>query len=131
MAKDFITIYPAQVRKLGERSSPAVIARTTEKAAVIARALAPGSMKEHIRVIVSATGGGLGIVMCDHPAATFVLFPTKPHDIKARKKGGYLKFQINGGSDIFVGPSPGRVVHHPGNQHPNNFLLKGLEGAKF
>lgn len=129
MAKDFLTINPNQVRRLAERSTPKMVAQVTNRTALVARYLAPGTMKNHIRVVVSGTAGGLGIVICDHPATSFVLSGTKPHIIRARKKGGYLKFQVSGG-DVFVGPSPNRVVHHPGTK-ANNFLLKALEASKF
>lgn len=128
MAEGFLTINQAAARRLAEESSLAAVMRTTEKTAMIARAIAPGTMKEHIRPIISPTAGGLGIVVCDHPAAGFVLEGTKPHHITARKKGGYLKFK-SGGEDVFVGPSPNRFVRHPGTK-ANNFLFKALEASK-
>jgi hypothetical protein len=123
MPADFtVIVNRSKLNGLMVRSSAARVVRTTEKAAMVARALAPGSMKEHIRAIPSA---GLGIVMSDHPATTFVIYKTKPHEIKAKRPGGRLKFKING-KTIYR-----RKVWHPGNQHPNNFLLKALEAAKF
>jgi len=130
MAQGFLTINPTAARQLAQRGAMISVAQVTERVAVTARILAPGSMKTHIRPIVSATAGGLGIVVCDHPAASFILTGTKPHIIRARKRGKYLKFQVNGGPDIFVGPSPGRFVRHPGTK-ANNFLFKALEASKF
>ena len=96
--------------------------QTTEKVAALARTMAPGTMKDHIRAYPSS---GLGLVISDHPATTFVIYKTKPHWISARRKGGRLKFKYNG---EYVYP---KKVWHPGNQHPNNFLLKALAAAKF
>lgn len=118
-----MTINPAAAKKLAMKSSVPLVARATETVAMHARAMAPGSMKTKIRVIVSATGGGLGIIMSEHPATTFVIYKTAPHEIKA-KPGHYLKFKING-KDIYR-----RKVWHPGNQHPNNFLAKALLAAR-
>lgn len=122
MPKDFITVNPARMRNLMERSSATLVVRTTERVAMAARAMAPGSMKTKIRALPSS---GLGLVISDHHATTFVIYKTKPHWIRAKKPGGRLKFKYNG---EFVYP---RKVWHPGNQHPNNFLLKALESAKF
>ena len=122
MAKDFITVDPRRAEILARRASKALVIQTTEKVATAARALAPGSMKTKIRAIPSA---GLGIVICDHPATTFVIYKTRPHMIYPKRRGGRLKFQING-QDVYA-----RKVNHPGNQHPNNFLMKALEAAKF
>lgn len=129
MAKDFITVDPRKAEILARRASKELVIQTTERVAVLARTMAPGSMKEKIRAFPSS---GLGLVISEHPATTFVIYKTKPHDIRAKKAGGYLKFKGRNSSGFtFVGPSPRRFVRHPGNQHPNNFLLKALEAAKF
>jgi hypothetical protein len=122
MPADFITVNSAKMMALRGRASAVLVVQTTERVALLARTMAPGSMKEHIRAIPSA---GLGLVISDHPATTFVIYKTRPHVIKAKKKGGKLRFKING--EVFYR----REVHHPGNQHPNNFLLKALEASKF
>ena len=119
-----MTINPAAARRLAEGSSRTLVARTTEKVATAARIMAPGSMKTKIRVIISPAGGGLGIIVSEHPATTFVIYKTRAHEIKA-KQGKMLKFTING-EDFYR-----RKVWHPGNQHPNNFLLKALEASRF
>lgn len=122
MPKDFVTVDPRKGRLLAERSAVTSVARTTEAVAMVARALAPGSMKEHIRAVPSA---GIGLVISDHPATTFVIYKTRPHTIRPKKPGGVLRFKMNGRT-VFA-----KLVHHPGNQHPNNFLLKALEASKF
>jgi len=123
MAQDFMTINPAAARALAEKTSALAVTRATNKIALVARIIAPGSMKRHIRVIISPAGGGLGIIVSEHPATTFVIYKTQPHWIRA-KRGGMLKFNVNG-EDFYR-----RKVWHPGNQHPNNFLLKALEGSR-
>lgn len=122
MPADFVTVNPARMNALRGRASAVLVVQTTEKVAMLARTMAPGTMKEHIRSVPSA---GLGLVISDHPATTFVIYKTRPHVIYPRKKGGRLKFKING-QDVFA-----RKVNHPGNQHPNNFLLKALAASKF
>jgi hypothetical protein len=122
MAKDFLTINPVAARQLAERSSGPLVAQATEKIAMAARLKAPGSMKEKIRVAVSPTGGGLGMVISEHPATMFVLYGTQPHVIVARK-GGRLKFTI-GNEDLFRSK-----VNHPGTK-ANNFLLDALIASK-
>lgn len=122
MAKDFITVDPRRAEILARRASKALVVQTTEKVATAARAMAPGSMKTKIRAFPSS---GIGLVISDHPATTFVIYKTKPHWIRPKRPGGRLKFKINN-KTVFA-----RKVWHPGNQHPNNFLLKALEAAKF
>lgn len=122
MAKDFLVVDPRKAELLARRASKALVVQTTERVAMAARVMAPGSMKTKIRAYPSS---GIGLVISDHPATTFVIYKTKPHWIRAKKSGGRLKFKYNG---EFVYP---RKVWHPGNQHPNNFLLKALESVKF
>jgi hypothetical protein len=124
MPKDFLTINPLAARALAERSSALAVTRATNKVALVVRMTAPGTMKQHIRVILSPAGGGLGIIVSEHPATTFVIYKTRAHWITPKKPGGMLKFQMNG-EDVYR-----RKVWHPGNQHPNNFLLKALEGPR-
>lgn len=126
MAQGFITINQSAARQLAEKSATSITIKATEKVATVARAIAPGSMKRKIRTI---PGPMLGIVVCDHPAASFVLYGTKPHVIKARKAGKFLRFTVNA-EEVFVGPSPRRFVNHPGTK-ANNFLWKALEASKF
>jgi hypothetical protein len=123
MAKDFLTINPVAARQLAERGSKTLVLQATEKIAMAARLKAPGSMKEKIRVAVSATGGGLGMVISEHPATMFVLYGTQPHVIVA-KKGGRLKFTVGGGEELFRSK-----VNHPGTK-ANNFLLDALMASK-
>jgi hypothetical protein len=119
MAKDFLTINPRAAGALARKGSAIVVARTTERTALRAAALAPGSMKSKIRPIITGGANPLGIVMVEHPAASFVLRGTKPHKIYPRKPGGVLRFTV-GGQLVYA-----RYVNHPGTK-PNNFLLKAL-----
>jgi len=123
MPGDFLTINPAVARRFAEKSSTAYVNRLTERVAVHARLLAPGSMKEKIRVIPAGGINPIGIIVSDHPATVFVIDGTKPHDIRA-KPGGVLVFVPKGGGNkIFA-----KLVHHPGTK-PNNFLLKALRSV--
>lgn len=123
MAKDFLTIDRRKLDILARRGSGVIVARVTRKTATIAAGLAPGGMKDKIRPIITGGANPLGIVMVDHPAASFVLQGTKPHDIRPRKPGGYLRFEI-GGDVIYT-----KLVHHPGTK-ANNFLWKAMVAAR-
>lgn len=123
MAKDFLTIDRNRLNLVARRGSAVAVRRVTEKAALIARSTAPGTMKDKIRPIITGGFNPLGIVMVDHPAASFVLMGTKPHEIRPRKKNGVLRFEV-GGRIVYA-----RVVHHPGTR-PNNFLWKALQAAR-
>jgi hypothetical protein len=123
MPSDFITVNPAQARALAVRSSAAEVAKVTSRVAVRARTLAPGSMKGKIRPVSMGGPAPIGIVICDHPAAMFVLQGTKKHDIRPRQ-AKVLAFKPRGsGKTVFA-----RVVHHPGTK-ANNFLLKALHSV--
>ena len=123
MAKDFITIDPQAAAVLARKSAGPMVASVTLKAAAHARLEAPGTMKQHIRVIVTqSVANPLGIVMCDHPATSFVIYGTAPHEIRPRTKK-VLKFETKGGT-VYA-----RVVHHPGTK-PNNFLMRALLAAR-
>ena len=118
-----MTINPAAARTLAERSATPLVIAATTKVAMRARLLAPGSMKEQIRPIVTSRGpSAIGIVMSDHPATSFVLHGTPPHVIYA-KRGKYLKFEIDG-KIMFR-----EKVNHPGFK-ANNFLWKALEASR-
>ena len=121
MPASFVTVDPRRADLLARRASKVLVVQTTERVALAARAMAPGSMKTKIRGIPSS---GIGLVISDHPATTFVIYKTKPHWIRA-KPGGKLRFKMNGQLMFRA------KVWHPGNQHPNNFLLKALEASKF
>lgn len=119
---DFMTVDTALAERLALRSVGPSVARTTERIAIRARTLAPGTMKTKIRTNITFGGIPLGIIVCDHPATQYVLFGTKPHTIKPRN-ANVLRFQV-GGSTVFS-----KIVHHPGTK-PNNFLRKALEESR-
>ena len=121
---EFLTINPASARQLATQSAGPYIATLTERVAMHARLLAPGSMKSQIRAIHTGGPSPLGLVVSDHPASIFVLQGTRAHKIYPRKPGGFLVFTPKGGGDkVFA-----RVVSHPGTK-PNNFLLKALRSV--
>lgn len=123
MAKDFMTINPQAAGALARRSAGPMVAVITLKAAAHARIEAPGTMKQHIRPIINqSVSAPLGIVMCDHPATSFVINGTKPHDIRPRTRK-VLRFESRSGT-VYA-----RVVHHPGTK-PNNFLMRALLAAR-
>jgi hypothetical protein len=117
---EFLTINATATERLAVNSSRSITARKTAAVAGIARMIAPGSMKQSIRAIPGAGVSPIGIVVCDHPAAVYVIHGTKAHVIKP-KKGKYLAFQPKGGGNTVFA----RIVHHPGTK-PNNFMLRAL-----
>lgn len=120
MPKDFITINQQAAGALARRGAGVLVAQITERTAMHARTLAPGSMKHHIRAIYKS--GVMGIVMCDHPASLYVMQGTNPHDIRPRNKS-VLRFEVRG-RVVYT-----KLVHHPGNR-PNPFLWEALMHAK-
>lgn len=118
---DFLTINPTAAERLAVESSIPYTAQKTDQVAMIARTLAPGSMKEKIRPVTLPGASPIGLVIVDHPAAIFVLHGTKAHKIYPKKPGGVLVFSPRGGSSrVFA-----RIVDHPGTK-ANNFLEKAL-----
>jgi hypothetical protein len=121
---DFLTVNPASARMLGAQSAGPYIATLTERIAMHARILAPGSMKTKIRAVHTGGPSPIGLVISDHDATIFVIKGTKAHKIYPRKPGGVLAFTPNGGGDkVFA-----RVVSHPGTK-PNDFLTKALRSV--
>jgi hypothetical protein len=120
MARDFQSFTPNQlgVARLKRSAAKVAVGVQTEKVAMHARLLAPGSMKDEIRAIFTGGAAPIGIVMCDHPAASFVLHGTKAHVIKPRNRK-VLKFEVNGRT-VFA-----KMVNHPGTE-ANNFLMKAM-----
>jgi hypothetical protein len=115
--------YPAVLKMTRSPIGPVGLRmkKSSEAIAARARALAPGTMKDHIDASVTPGITGLtATVSCDHPAATFVNQGTPPHII--RSHGSYpLRNKAKG--QIF-----GPVVHHPGTQ-PNPFLEQAMREA--
>jgi hypothetical protein len=120
MPGDFLTINPTAAQNMARRQSVAYVAKITERVALHARILAPGTMKQKIRTVPPGGVNPIGIIVSDHPATIFVIHGTKPHDIRP-KPGGVLVFAPKGGGGkIFA-----KIVHHPGTR-ANNFLLRAL-----
>ena len=63
-----------------------------------------------------------GHVIVKPPYARFVIHGTKPHVIKARKPGGYLRFYWFRKAKWMVLPK----VNHPGTA-ANDFMIRGLK----
>lgn len=125
MPADFLSISPARASALARRGAALQVQRITLRTAAIASATAPGSMKQSIRPILKGTKSSpLGIIMVDHPAASYVLNGTRPHPIRPKRLGGVLRFTV-GNHVVFA-----RAVSHPGTK-PNNFLWRALLAAKF
>jgi hypothetical protein len=97
--------------------------RRTERVAGIARREAPGRMGNYIDWKIESGPRGLqGVIVCDHPATLFVLYGTRPHIIRPRRKKA-LRFDV-GGRTVFAA-----VVHHPGTR-PNDFLGRALRAGR-
>jgi hypothetical protein len=116
---DFLSIDQRKLRQVAGRGAGLKVREITVKTAVVASTIAPGSMKQAVRPIISGTKNApFGIVMVDHPAAGFVLNGTKAHPIfPSRKK--VLRFVV-GGRVVYS-----KRVDHPGTK-PNNFLMKAM-----
>ena len=121
--QQFLVINPQATRTLAQQSAGPYIATLTERVAMHARLLAPGSMKTEIRAIHTGGPAPLGLVVSDHPASIFVIRGTKAHMIRPKKPGGVLVFTPTGGQKVFV-----RFVKHPGTK-PNDFLTKALRSV--
>lgn len=124
MPKDFLTIDPRKLQLVARRGSAVIVERVTRRTALIAASRAPGGMKDKIRPVITGGANPLGIVMVDHPAASFVLNGTKAHWVKPKKQGGVLRFEV-GGEVVFT-PKP---VWIPAKE-PNNFLWEALVAAR-
>lgn len=124
MASDFLTIDRSKLDNLARKGSYEIVRAVTLRTAAIASATAPGHMKQAIRPIIKGSKANpVGIVMVDHPAASYVLQGTQPHPIYPRRPGGVLRFTV-GNRIVFA-----RAVSHPGTK-PNNFLLKAMMSAR-
>ena len=125
MAADFLTIDRTKLESMARKGSAVLVERLTLRTAMIAAATAPGHMGQTVRPIFKGSKANpLGIVMVDHPAASFVLYGTQPHDIFPKRQGGTLRFTV-GSRVVFA-----KHVSHPGTK-PNNFLWKAMLAAKF
>lgn len=125
MPADFMTIDRNKLESLARKGSAALVQQLTLRTAAIAAATAPGNMGQTVRPIFKGSRANpLGIVMVDHPAASYVMNGTKPHDIYPRKNNGVLRF-TTGGRVVFT-----RHVSHPGTK-PNPFLWRAMLAAKF
>lgn len=125
MARDFLTIDRSKLESVARKGSAVLVQRLTLRTAAIAAATAPGHMGQTVRPIFKGSKANpLGIVMVDHPAASFVMNGTSPHTILPRRRNGVLRFTV-GGRIVFS-----RRVDHPGTK-PNPFLWKAMLAAKF
>lgn len=124
MPADFLTINRAKLDLVARRGSAAIVRRITLQTAAIAAATAPGHMGQTVRPIFKGSlANPVGIVMVDHPAATFVMNGTSPHPIRPKRPNGVLRFTV-GNRIVFA-----RAVSHPGTQ-PNPFLWKAMLAAR-
>ncbi|QDN64445.1 hypothetical protein [Streptomyces sp. S1D4-14] len=121
---DFLTIDRNKLENVARKGSAVLVQRLTLRTAAIAATIAPGHMGQTVRPIFKGSlANPVGIVMVDHPAASYVLNGTRPHEIPA-KPGGVLRFKWKGKVVYF------KSVQHPGTK-PNNFLWKAMLAAKF
>jgi hypothetical protein len=125
VARDFLAIDRSKLENVARKGSAALVQRLTLRTAAIAAATAPGHMGQTVRPIFKGSKANpLGIVMVDHPAASFVMNGTPPHPIRPRRPGGVLRFTV-GNRIVFA-----RAVSHPGTK-PNPFLWRAMLAAKF
>ena len=125
MPADFLTIDRSKLGNVARAGSYELVRRLTLRTAAIVAATAPGHMGQTVRPIIKGSKANpLGIVMVDHPAASYVMNGTRPHEIRPRRPGGVLRF-TTGGRTVFA-----RRVDHPGTK-PNPFLWKAMLAARF
>lgn len=95
----------------------AFLRRRAERTADRARVLgsAHGSLNENINVSLN---GLTAVISCDHPAAKYVVFGTRPHLIRPVRRRA-LKFDV-GGRTTYA-----KLVRHPGYRG-DNFLGRAL-----
>ncbi|MFF4391436.1 hypothetical protein ACFY0G_32305 [Streptomyces sp. NPDC001552] len=99
------------------------LAERTARTARIAEQEAPGTMGSYISWKVENGPRGLqGVIVCDHPATTFVLNGTRPHLIRPRRKK-VLRFVVDG-EVVFT-----NLVRHPGTR-ANDFLGRALREGR-
>ena len=126
MPADFLTIDRSKLERIARQGSYELVRALTLRTAAIAAAHAPGHMGQTVRPIIKGSKANpVGIVMVDHPAASYVLQGTNPHEIRPRRPNGVLRFTLKGGRVVYA-----RHVNHPGTK-PNNFLWRAMLAAKF
>lgn len=98
--------------------------RRVERVQRAAQRLAPGTMGDGIRARIEyrATGPH-GVITSTHPATIYVVYGTRPHQIRPRRQGGVLRFTV-GGVVVYA-----RSVSHPGTR-PNRFMIEALREAR-
>jgi hypothetical protein len=87
----------------------AYVRRNTERTANLSRVYARphGTMASRIRT--SYPDPTTGVVRCEHPAALYVVLPTRPHEIRP-KRARALRFVPTGGRGFVFA----KKVNHPG-----------------
>lgn len=100
------------------------LAERTERTARLAQRAAPGKMGNFVSwKVVDGPKGLEGQIICDHPATLYVLNGTRPHVIRPRKKGGVLRFVVDG-QVVYA-----KLVNHPGTK-ANPFLQRALREGR-
>lgn len=103
----------------GER----LLRRRADRVADRARVLGArhGSMGRFVQdPVIRGSGRGMtAVIECTHPAVRFVLFPTRPHLILPRRRGGVLRFEAEGRT-VFA-----KRAFHPGYRG-DNFMEQAL-----
>jgi hypothetical protein len=98
--------------------------RRVERVQRSAERLAPGSMGQTITSSIRYTSGGpVGSITVRHPAALFVVYGTRPHVIRPRRRDGVLRFTVNG-RVVYA-----KYANHPGTR-PNRFMVEALREAR-
>jgi hypothetical protein len=98
--------------------------RRVERVQRSAERLAPGSMGQTITSSIRYTSDGpVGSITVRHPAALFVVYGTRPHIIRPRRRDGVLRFTVNG-RVVYA-----KYANHPGTQ-PNRFMIEALREAR-
>ena len=111
-------------RLLGANSGPGarLLQRKAERVAALARVYAAPHGSIATGIIVGPVVDKSIKVVSTHPATIWVNSGTRPHEIKPRRRGGVLRFEI-GGTVVYA-----RRVMHPGNR-ASRFMERSLRDA--
>lgn len=99
-----------------------LLRRKAERVAALARVYSASHGSIPDGIIVEPDGPGRYKVVSTNPHSQLVLNGSRPHKIRPRRRGGYLRFVVDG-RVVYA-----REVNHPGYRG-DNFLLKALRDA--
>lgn len=111
-------------RLLGANGGPGsrLLQRKAERVAALARVYSAGNGSIPQGIVVGPVVDKSVKVISTNPHTLFVNDGTRPHIIRPRRRGGYLRFVQNGAVRY------ARIVHHPGFRG-THFMERALRDA--